>query len=137
MGIGYLCENTNASAVGDDGRTYNCVYAQGRATWQVPTPSPSPSIASPSATTKPAPPPPPPPPTIDDGTWTVGLDFPAGTYRVTAQVPSDCYWAITKSGSNGEKIIANDIPGGGRPTVVLRKGQDFETNDCGTWEKRK
>lgn len=141
VGIGFLCENTNASAVGDDGRTYNCVYAQGRATWQLPTPSPSPSPSSapakPAATTKPAPPPPPPLPTIDDGTWTVGVDFPPGTYRVTAQVSSDCYWAITKSGSNGENIIANDIPGGGRPTVVLRKGQEFETNDCGTWEKRK
>ncbi|PZF85055.1 hypothetical protein C1I99_29930, partial [Micromonospora deserti] len=43
VAIGYLCENTNASAVGDDGRTLTCVYNQGKATWQLPTPSPSPS----------------------------------------------------------------------------------------------
>ncbi|WP_199562113.1 hypothetical protein, partial [Micromonospora deserti] len=81
--------------------------------------------------------PPPPPPTIEEGTWTVGLDVPPGTYRVTAPVTDDCYWAITKSGTNGENVIANDIPGGGRPTVVLKKGQDFESSGCGTWQRTK
>ena len=73
--------------------------------------------------------------TIEDGTWTVGVDLKAGKYRVTANVSSDCYWAIYKSGTNGENIIANDIPGGGRPTVTLKVGQDFNTSNCGTWKK--
>ncbi len=78
---------------------------------------------------------PPPPPTVEDGTWTVGTDLPAGKYRTTANVDPSCYWAILKSGTNGDQIIANDIPGGGRPTVTLKAGEDFKTQDCGTWLK--
>lgn len=76
-------------------------------------------------------------PSVDDGTWTVGIDLPAGTYRTTAVVSSDCYWGIYKSGTNGNDIIANDIPGGGRPTVTVKAGQDFRTARCGTWVKIK
>jgi hypothetical protein len=82
-----------------------------------------------ATTTKPA------PLHIDDGVWTVGTDLPAGRYRTTANVSSGCYWSITKSGTNGETIIANDIPGGGRPSVTVKIGQDFTSQDCGTWAK--
>lgn len=83
--------------------------------------------------------PPPPPPVIEDGTWTVGDDVPPGVYKVNARIDSGamCYWAITKTGSNGGDIIANDLPSGGRPSVVLKKGQDFETERCGTWTRVK
>ena len=91
--------------------------------------------AGPVPTTAKAAPAPPAPVHIDDGTWTVGTDMPAGSYRTTANVGADCYWAILKSGSNGADIIANDIPGGGRPTVTLKAGQDFQSRDCGTWAK--
>lgn len=74
-------------------------------------------------------------PEIDDGVWTVGTDMPAGTYRTTEAVSSDCYWSITKTGTNGSDIVQNGIPGGGRPSVTLKKGQDFETQRCGTWRK--
>jgi len=87
------------------------------------------------ATTQAAPPPPPAAPTVEDGVWTVGVDIPAGRYRTTAAVPADCYWSITKTGSNGTDIIANDIPGGGRPTVTVKAGQDFTSARCGTWTK--
>lgn len=73
------------------------------------------------------------PVTVEDGTWTVGLDIPAGRYRTTAAVDSSCNWAIYKSGTNGDDIIAIDIPGGGRPVVTVKKGQDFHTSGCGTW----
>ncbi|XTR52646.1 hypothetical protein ACOM2C_04595 [Pseudarthrobacter sp. So.54] len=53
--------------------------------------------------------------TIADGTWTVGKDLEAGTYRATADVESSCYWGIYATGSNGSTIIDNDLPGGGRP----------------------
>jgi hypothetical protein len=71
--------------------------------------------------------------TIHEGTWTVGVDIAAGTYRTTEAVGSTCYWGIYRSGTNGDDIIQNDIPGGGRPTVTLSKGQDFNTTRCGTW----
>lgn len=73
--------------------------------------------------------------TITDGVWVVGTDIEPGTYRAQ-NVPSDCYWAITVSGSNGEDIINNDIPGGGNPTVTLSEGQDFTTQRCGEWHRQ-
>ena len=74
--------------------------------------------------------------TIHEGTWTVGVDIAAGTYRTTEPVGSTCYWGIYRSGTNGDDIIQNDIPGGGRPSVTLSKGQDFNTTRCGTWQKQ-
>lgn len=73
-------------------------------------------------------------PSISDGTWTVGEDVPAGTYKVTG-AGSTCYWSITKSGSNGADIIDNHL-GGGNLRVTLKAGQDFETARCGTWVKQ-
>lgn len=51
-------------------------------------------------------------------------------------VDSDCYWAVLQTGTNGSDIIENGIPGGGRPTVTVKKGQDFESQRCGTWVKQ-
>ena len=74
--------------------------------------------------------------TISDGTWTVGEDLKPGTYRATESVGARCYWGIYRSGSNGGDIIDNDIPGGGKPTVTLSKGQDFKSSNCGNWQKK-
>ncbi|MGO4591565.1 hypothetical protein [Paenarthrobacter sp. 2TAF44] len=74
--------------------------------------------------------------TVGDGTWTVGTDIEPGTYRAAAEVGSTCYWGIYRSGSNGNDIIENDIPGGGRPVVTLSAGQDFNSTRCGKWEKQ-
>lgn len=75
-------------------------------------------------------------PTIQDGTWTVGEDFPAGTYSATA-ADGTCYWAIYKSGQNQslDSVVQNHL-GGGHLTVTLKAGQDFETERCGTWTKK-
>lgn len=74
---------------------------------------------------------------IEEGTWTVGVDVLPGTYRVSEPVTSDmgCYWAILKSGTNGNDIVANDNVSGGRPTISIRNGQDVENSDCGTFIK--
>lgn len=85
---------------------------------------------SPAATQAAAPPP---SPTISEGTWSVGVDFPAGTYRAVG-AGSSCYWKITKSGSNDADIVNNHL-GGGNLTVTLSAGQDFTTEQCGTWTK--
>lgn len=74
-------------------------------------------------------------PTITEGTWTVGRDFPAGTYRSNGDIGYSCYWEISRSGSNGMDIVANDNVSGGHPTVTLSRGQDFKSQDCGTWKK--
>ncbi|MEU8383398.1 hypothetical protein [Streptosporangium sp. NPDC048865] len=74
--------------------------------------------------------------TIEDGTWVVGEDIAAGNYKVTAPVSSSCYWKIAKSGTNGDDIVENDLPGGGLPRVTLSEGQDFQSLRCGIWSKR-
>jgi hypothetical protein len=74
--------------------------------------------------------------TIKQGTWTVGVDIEPGTYRTTAPVAGECYWAIYTSGTNKDDIIQNDIVKGGQPTVTLAAGQDFETNRCGDWVRQ-
>lgn len=71
---------------------------------------------------------------IEEGIWEVGTDIKPGTYRTIDPV-SDCYWAIYRTGTNGGDIIANDTPSGGRPSVTLRKGQDFKTQNCGSWKR--
>lgn len=73
---------------------------------------------------------------IREGVWTVGTDVAPGTYRTSQPVGSQCYWKITKSGTNGADIIKNDIPGGGIPTVTLSVGQDFTNARCGTFVKQ-
>jgi hypothetical protein len=32
-------------------------------------------------------------------------------------------------------IINNDIAKGGKPTVTVKRGQDFTTEDCGMWAR--
>jgi len=76
---------------------------------------------------------------ITEGLWTVGVDITPGTYRMTQEAKGGdetCYWAIEKTGSNGE-LIANDLVSGGYGTVTLTDGQDFRTQDCGSWALQK
>ena len=70
------------------------------------------------------------------GQWEVGVDMPAGVYQVTAAVDpaAMCYWKVTQTGKS-EHIIANDIVKRGRPSVTVKRGQDFTTEDCGTWAR--
>lgn len=42
---------------------------------------------------------------IPTGTWTVGTDIAPGVYKVIAAITQRCYWAITKTGSNGDDIV--------------------------------
>ena len=67
----------------------------------------------------------------------VGEDVPAGTYRAaSAVVDGDlCYW-LKSSDAEGEKILDNDIPTGGRPQVTLKKGEWFKSQGCPDWIRR-
>ncbi|MBP2413058.1 hypothetical protein JOF48_001857 [Arthrobacter stackebrandtii] len=71
--------------------------------------------------------------TIGDGMWVVGDDVEPGVYKAKSDVGSSCYWAILASGTNGDDIISNDLPGGGTPSVTLAAGQDFKSSRCGQW----
>jgi hypothetical protein len=73
---------------------------------------------------------------FDDGTYLIGVDIKAGTYR--NDVGDHCYWARLK-GFNGtlSQIIANDNVFGGRATVAIRSSdKGFLASGCGTWTRR-
>lgn len=67
----------------------------------------------------------------------VGEDVPAGTYRAATGVDDGayCYWQKS-SDSEGQNIISNGAPQGGRPQVVLKSGQWFSSQGCPDWVKR-
>ncbi|MGW5633966.1 hypothetical protein [Streptomyces sp. NPDC003832] len=71
---------------------------------------------------------------IDEGTYLVGEDVKAGSYKTSGPSDSMCYWSRNKDDSGElDSIIANDIlQGPGRVTV--NRGEIFETNGCDTWE---
>jgi hypothetical protein len=71
---------------------------------------------------------------ITEGVWVVGTDIKAGTYRTIEAVSDGCYWEIDRK-PGSDDIVQNDNPTGGRPTVNLRDGQQFITNDCGDWAR--
>jgi hypothetical protein len=72
--------------------------------------------------------------TIPDGTWTIGEDYPAGKYAATG-TDSVCYWETVRSGTNGQDLLSNGT-GPGNLRVTLKAGQDFHSQNCGTWVKQ-
>lgn len=73
---------------------------------------------------------------IPAGSFTVGTDIAPGTYKVTELLTGDdCKWSIYKSGTNQDDVISYDYFVSGLPTVTLKAGQDFDSDDCGTWKK--
>lgn len=73
---------------------------------------------------------------FEDGTWLVGRDITAGTYTTEKEVSGTCYWERHNPKKDGASaIIANGFPGGGKPTVTLRNGEEFRTMDCGAWSR--
>lgn len=71
-----------------------------------------------------------------DGTYVVGEDIKAARYTTAEAAGEGCYWEISESGTNGDKIIQNEFSAGGRQVVTLTKGQDFQTEDCGKWVRK-
>lgn len=69
--------------------------------------------------------------TFKDGTWSVGDDVLAGTYRSTAG--GNCYWEVLKSPSSGalNNIVDNGF--GPNATITVSTGQWLHVEDCGTW----
>jgi hypothetical protein len=72
--------------------------------------------------------------TFDDGTWVIGEDIKAGTYRA-ADPGGGCYWERLKGFSGALKdIIANGNTSGGPIVVTIdKKDEGFSTDGCGSW----
>lgn len=64
------------------------------------------------------------------GTWLVGRDIAPGTYTTVREVSGTCYWERHTVGGG---IIENGVPETGRPTVIVEKGEEFRSRDCGEW----
>ncbi len=70
--------------------------------------------------------------TFGDGTYRVGKDIPAGTYR--SRGGDGCYWARLKSFSGDlDAILANDNAVGPAVVTILRTDRGFESSGCGKW----
>ncbi|KAA8959248.1 hypothetical protein [Mycobacterium sp.] len=72
-----------------------------------------------------------------DGTYRVGTDIAAGTYRSagpSAEGESDCYWARLSS-LNPVDIIANDISTAPQLVVIKPSDAAFLTHSCQPWQK--
>jgi hypothetical protein len=126
--------------IGDDdsseiklGLTYEPEIAAGSPPPPSATPAEEPATDEPSAETEetePAPEPAPEAAIIEEGTWEVGTDIKAGTYR-TREPVGTCYWARLK-GFDGDldDIIANDLVVGYGIVTISKKDVGFETNGC-------
>jgi hypothetical protein len=90
---------------------------------------PASKAPSPKKTTEPEP-----KSTISDGVHEVGVDVKAGQYEINVPEGALCYWerrigdAISDSTSRYKE-------GPARLSVTLKKGEVFETEDCGTWTR--
>ncbi|PZR80608.1 MAG: hypothetical protein DLM65_07725 [Candidatus Aeolococcus gillhamiae] len=74
-----------------------------------------------------------PPVTFGDGTWHVGSQIPAGTYR-TRQAASGCYWErLSGFGGTSGEIIANHFGDGYQVVTISPSDAGFHTESCGAW----
>ncbi|WP_231984889.1 hypothetical protein [Mycobacterium sp. E796] len=72
-----------------------------------------------------------------DGTYRVGIDIVAGTYRSGGPSPeggSDCYWARLSS-LGATHIIDSDIGTGPQVVMITPTDKAFLTRSCQTWHK--
>jgi hypothetical protein len=74
-----------------------------------------------------------------DGTYVVGSDIKAGTYKTTGPEEStipNCYWARLKGTSGDfEDIITNGNATGQTTVTISSSDGAFQTNGCKTWKK--
>jgi hypothetical protein len=77
---------------------------------------------------------PPPPVTIGNGTFVVGQQVPAGTYRTRTASSSSCYWERERgfSGSTTD-IIANGISADPQIVTIASTDVGFKSSQCPDW----
>lgn len=100
-------------------------------------PSPTVTAAGAPAVVKPTPTPKPAPvkATIPDGySADIPGDVPAGRYKARSD-STDCFYNIGVTGSP-DNIVDNGGFIKGSLTVTLKKGETFESHDCGDWTQQ-
>ncbi|MFF7290222.1 hypothetical protein [Streptomyces griseorubiginosus] len=71
-----------------------------------------------------------------DGTFLVGQDVQAGTYRSEGKNKYSCYWArLSDTSGEGDAIIANGVAEGPAIVKVAAGDKAFQTTDCKPWTK--
>lgn len=98
-----------------------------------PTRTPIPTLA-PTPTPAPTPQPTPVVLTFGDGTYQIGKDLPAGTYRLRDPA-FFCYWErVSGFGGTLDEIIANDNVVSAYAVVTIKSSdKGFTTSGCGEW----
>lgn len=66
-----------------------------------------------------------------DGTYEVGKDMKAGTYKTAGPDGSQCYSSVNGD-ANGTDIKSNNLSAG-PSTVQVSNGEFFETSGCKDW----
>lgn len=72
--------------------------------------------------------------TIDDGTWTAGVDFTPGKYEVTATAKL-CTWQVYTGEQPNVTYVDPGHIGPGHYVFTFKTGQHLLTQGCGTWVK--
>ena len=71
-----------------------------------------------------------------DGTFLVGKDIQAGTYRSEGKNTYGCYWArLSDTTGEGSAIIANGNAQSPAIVKVTAGDKAFQTTDCKPWKK--
>jgi DNA-binding beta-propeller fold protein YncE len=114
---------TDSRGVTTSNAFFNLIVANSTPPTPTPTPTPRPTATpQPSRATY-----------FGDGTWVVGDDIQAGTYR-SSETGSGCYWERL-SGFSGEldDIIANGVTDAIWVVEIASTDAGFSTERCGTW----
>lgn len=70
---------------------------------------------------------------FDDGTYVLGTDIKAGTYKATPS--GECYWARIRGTADEGDIIANHLASGPTTVTIVNTDGAFVTRGCGRWMK--
>lgn len=72
-----------------------------------------------------------------DGTYLVGTDVKAGTYRSPTPTSGNCYWArlSTTDGAGTDGILANNNSAGPSVVTIQKTDKAFNTSGCEAWTK--
>jgi hypothetical protein len=68
------------------------------------------------------------------GSYRVGTDIAAGTYRSSA-TSTNCYWKRLSNFTGQDDILANYLSASPTTVTILASDKGFETRNCGTWTK--
>ncbi len=72
-----------------------------------------------------------------DGTFIVGSDVQAGTYRSGTPTSGNCYWSrlSTTDGAGTDGILANNNSAGPSVVTIQKTDKAFNTSGCEAWTK--